>query len=63
MVGPHVSIDADCELTRAIVANSIIGEGTQIHDIALEGSLLGRNVSLSGQPLRLNLGDQSWAVR
>jgi glucose-1-phosphate thymidylyltransferase len=63
VVGPHVSIDAECELNRAIVSNSIIGEGTEIQDITLEGSLLGRNVSLSGQPLHLNLGDQSWAVR
>ncbi|MBN1370685.1 MAG: NTP transferase domain-containing protein [Anaerolineaceae bacterium] len=63
VVGPYVSIDADCELTRAIVSNSIVGEGTHIQDIALEDSLLGRNVSLSGQALRLNLGDQSWAVR
>lgn len=63
VVGPHVSIDAECELNRAIVSNSIIGGGTEIQDITLEGSLLGRNVSLSGQPLHLNLGDQSWAVR
>ncbi len=63
VIGPYVSIDADCELKRAIVSNSIVGEGTHIQDIALEDSLLGRNVSLSGQALRLNLGDQSWAVR
>jgi len=63
VIGPYVSIDADCVLTRAIVANSIVGEGTHIQDIALADSLLGRNVSLSGQALRLNLGDQSWAVR
>jgi len=63
VVGPHVSIDAECCLNRAIVSNSIIGEGTEIQNITLEGSLLGRNVSLSGQSLHLNLGDQSWAVR
>lgn len=63
VIGPNVSIGADCELKRVIVSDTIIDEGTQIEDIALEASLLGRNVSLRGQPLHLNLGDQSWAVR
>ena len=63
VIGPHVSIGADCELHRAIISNTIIDEGSEITDIAVEGSLLGRQVSLTGQPLHLNLGDQSWAVR
>jgi hypothetical protein len=28
----------------------------------LENSLIGRNVALRGQPVRLNLGDESWAM-
>ncbi len=63
VIGPHVSIGPGCELHRAIVRDSIIDEGSEIQDIAIESSLLGRHVSLAGQPLRLNLGDQSWAVR
>jgi glucose-1-phosphate thymidylyltransferase len=63
VIGPHVSIGAGCTLTRAIVSNTIIDEGSEIKDIAVEESLLGRQVSLTGQPLHLNLGDQSWAVR
>ena len=63
VVGPHVSIGPCCELHHAIVCNSIIDEGSDIRDIVVEGSLLGRQVSLSGQPLHLNLGDQSWAIR
>ncbi len=63
VVGPHVSIGAGCELNRAIVANSIIDEGSEIQDIVIENSLLGKQVSLHGQPVRLNLGDQSWAAR
>lgn len=63
VIGPHVSIGAECTLKRAIVSNSIIDEGSEIEDIAIEGSLLGRHVSLHGTPLHLNLGDQSWAVR
>jgi glucose-1-phosphate thymidylyltransferase len=63
VVGPHVSIGANCELSRAIVSNSIIDEGTEICTISIEDSLLGRQVSLHGQSLHLNLGDQSWALR
>ncbi|MEJ5313773.1 MULTISPECIES: sugar phosphate nucleotidyltransferase [Anaerolinea] len=63
VIGPHVSIGAECTLRRAIVSNSIIDEGSEIEDIAIEASLLGRHVSLHGTPLHLNLGDQSWAVR
>ncbi len=63
VIGPHVSIGAECDLSRAIVSNTIIDEGSEIKDIAVDNSLLGRQVSLTGQPLHLNLGDQSWAVR
>ena len=63
VIGPNVSIGPGCELTRAIISNSIIDEGSEIQDIVIEDSLLGREVSLMGQPLHLNLGDQSWALR
>jgi glucose-1-phosphate thymidylyltransferase len=63
VVGPHVSIGPGCELHHAIVCDSIIDEGSDIRNIVVEGSLLGRQVSLSGQPFHLNLGDQSWAIR
>lgn len=63
VIGPHVSIGAHCTLDRAIITNSIIDEGSEIRSIAIENSLLGRQVNLVGQSLQLNLGDQSWAVR
>lgn len=63
VIGPHVSIGYDCDLSRVVIRNTIVDEGTQIHDIVLEDSLLGKHVSLSGNPLHLNLGDQSWAMR
>jgi glucose-1-phosphate thymidylyltransferase len=63
VIGPHVSISADSHISGSIVRNSIIEEGVQIVDTILESSLLGRNVQVSGQATRLNLGDQSWAMR
>lgn len=62
VVGPYTSIGPDCEIKRAIVSNSIIEEGTHVEEMILEGSLIGRHVHLRGQPVRLNLGDESWAM-
>ena len=63
VIGPHVSIGAGCEVSRAVISNSIIDEGSEIRNIVIEDSLLGRSVTLQGQALRLNLGDQSEALR
>jgi glucose-1-phosphate thymidylyltransferase len=62
VIGPHVSIGPECELRQAIIKNSILEEGTHVEEMILEDSLIGRNVHLRGQPVRLNLGDESWAV-
>lgn len=62
VIGPNVSIGPDCELTHSIVTNSIVEDGTVVERMILENSLIGRNVHLCGQPIRLNLGDSSWAM-
>jgi len=62
VVGPNVSIGPDCKIRQAIVANSIVEEGTHVEEMILANSLIGRNVHLQGQPVRLNLGDESWAM-
>lgn len=62
VIGPYVSMDANCEVHNAILKNTIVEKGTQIQQMILEDSLLGRNVQLQGQAARLNLGDSSWAM-
>lgn len=62
VIGPYVSMDADCEVRNVILKNTIVEKGTQIQQMVLEDSLLGRNVQLQGQAARLNLGDSSWAL-
>jgi glucose-1-phosphate thymidylyltransferase len=61
VIGPHVSVGPECDLKQAIIRNSILEEGTVVEEMILEDSLIGRNVHLRGQPVRLNLGDESWA--
>ncbi len=60
VVGPHVTLGEGCALKNTVIRNSIIEAGTQISDIVIEGSLIGRNVILQGRPEKLNIGDNSW---
>ncbi|MDD5368637.1 MAG: sugar phosphate nucleotidyltransferase [Anaerolineaceae bacterium] len=63
VIGPNVSLGEECEVQYSILRNSIIEGGAQVTDSLLEGSLLGRDVVVNGQPTHLNLGDQSWAMK
>ena len=60
VIGPSVSVGADCTLSHAIVRNSILADGVNVSRMILEDSLVGRDVSLEGQASRFDLGDQSW---
>ncbi len=62
VIGPHVSVGEDCSLNQVVIRNSILEEGACVEQMILEGSHLGRDVSVHGQVTRLNLGDQSWAM-
>jgi len=62
VIGPYVSMGADCQVQGSIIRNSIVDEGAKVTDSLLESSLLGRNVEVVGQALHLNLGDQSCAT-
>ena len=59
VIGPHVSIGAECEVRRSIVQNSIIDGGSQILDTALSASLIGRDARVVGRYHSLNVGDSS----
>ena len=62
VVGPYVTLGEGCSLKNMIISNSIIEAGTQMTDMVVEGSLIGRNVILDGRPERLNIGDNSWVT-
>jgi glucose-1-phosphate thymidylyltransferase len=59
VIGPHVSIGAECEVRRSIVQNSIIDGGSQILDTTLAASLIGRDARVVGRYRSLNVGDSS----
>jgi glucose-1-phosphate thymidylyltransferase len=67
VIGPHVSIGANCHIHHAVISESIIEEGTHIERTALTRSLVGRNCVIQGQAnpeeaARLNIGDNSSVI-
>jgi glucose-1-phosphate thymidylyltransferase len=59
VIGPHVSISADCEVTGCVIRNSIMDDGAAVTDSVLDGSFIGRQARVSGHPTTVNIGDNS----
>lgn len=58
-IGPNVSISAGVVIQRSVVADSIIGEDSQVIDADLRDSLIGRRAVIKGGKGRFNIGDWS----
>jgi glucose-1-phosphate thymidylyltransferase len=59
VIGPHVSIGAECRVESSILRNSIIEDGAQVTDVILEGSLIGRKAVIQRRPGIINAGDHT----
>ena len=59
VVGPFVSIGAECRISRSIVSDSILEPGAQIESAVLGRSLVGIGASVTGRGATLNVGDVS----
>ncbi|NPV85753.1 MAG: nucleotidyltransferase [Anaerolineae bacterium] len=59
VIGPNVSIGANCQLEDVIIRNSIIDAETQLQQMILENSLLGSYVQIRGQASSMSLGDNA----
>ena len=59
MIGPDVSIGANCVVKGSILRNTIVDDGSIIIGAALTDSLVGQGCSISGQPVRSVVGDFS----
>jgi len=59
IVGPFVSCDRGVKIKNSVVTDSIIGEETQIENLILYRSLIGRRVYLAGEKKSFNIGDDS----
>ncbi len=67
VIGPHVSIGANCKIEDSKIEDSIIEEGAQITRAALTHSLIGANCRVEGKTIpkessSLNIGDNSTVI-
>ena len=59
VIGPHVSVGADCEVSGCVLRNSILDDGAIVTDSVLDGSFIGRQARVQGRPTTVNIGDNS----
>jgi glucose-1-phosphate thymidylyltransferase len=57
VIGPYVTLGANCEIDNCIIRDSIIDADTSIHNILLNHSLVGQHVDVKGGFRSLNVGD------
>ena len=59
VIGPHVSIGAECEIHNSILKNSIVEDGSHLESVNLIDSLIGENTEVTGDVGTINIGDTS----
>jgi glucose-1-phosphate thymidylyltransferase len=59
VIGPHVSIGKDAILKNVVISNAIVDARTIIENKIIEGSLIGCDVTYTGQADQVNLGDNA----
>lgn len=59
IIGPHVSIGNDSQISSAIIRDSIIGSYTSIQDAVLYHSIIGHDAAIKGLRQSLNIGDNT----
>ncbi len=59
VIGPYVSIGKGCQVSHAVLSDTILDDDAQVAHIALEASLIGRHAQVHGRPFHLNLGDHT----
>lgn len=62
IIGPHVSIGANCRVERSILSNSILEDHAQAMDVILEESLIGRRAHIQRRAGMINAGDQTEVI-
>jgi glucose-1-phosphate thymidylyltransferase len=59
IIGPYVSIGANCQVVESIIRDSILEDEAGTHGVILEDSLVGRRAQLSRRAGRINAGDNT----
>ncbi len=63
-IGPHVALGARSEVRRAEIADSILMDGARVEELAIRGSVIGRDAAVKSDPSHtaLFLGDHGSAT-
>jgi glucose-1-phosphate thymidylyltransferase len=65
-IGPYASIGANCRISGSRIEDSIIEADSEIRDISLKGSMVGRQAIVRGKGgkkvLKINIGDDSSVI-
>ncbi|MBK6947484.1 MAG: NTP transferase domain-containing protein [Haliscomenobacter sp.] len=59
IIGPHVTIGDNVQISYSIVKDSIIGNFASIKEIILQKSVVGNDASITGMRQSLNIGDNT----
>ena len=59
VIGPNVAIGENTSLNHAIIKDSIIGAYSNLFEIVLSNSLIGRDAEVKGVNRSLNIGDNT----
>ncbi|HEY62079.1 MAG TPA: nucleotidyltransferase [Anaerolineae bacterium] len=59
IIGPHVSIGAECVVEASIIQNTILEDRCRISHVNIENSLIGQNAEVQGKFKAINIGDDT----
>lgn len=59
VIGPHTAIGANCVIQGSIIRDSIVDDSSELSNIILEHSLIGREVHIHHKAGSLNVGDNT----
>lgn len=62
VIGPHVSLEKNVKIENALISNSIVQENTELRNVNLTNSMLGKFISYQEHPKEISLGDYSVLV-
>jgi glucose-1-phosphate thymidylyltransferase len=59
VIGPHASIGAKCKLHNCIIRDSIVDDFSEVSNVVMEHSLIGRETRIHRQAGIMNVGDRT----
>ncbi|MCO5221227.1 MAG: sugar phosphate nucleotidyltransferase [Thermomicrobiales bacterium] len=59
VVGPYASIGPDAVITRSIVRDTIVDQGAKVEGAILDYSIVGKDATVTGHAVSVNVGDTS----